>query len=130
MIRGWSPVAAVAGQIVAQRSTKSCVSKRWFIDLQTALAIDILLHVPPRIENLAHSSSTNTCIGRRVAPNRRFLSFGSRRRRTRARSSSNFRYLSDRLYAYRNEIAPAVIGRRPDFLFISRKGVRRTLCDY
>jgi hypothetical protein len=29
------------------------VSKRWFIDLQTALALDILLHVAPRIENLA-----------------------------------------------------------------------------
>src|SRR5208282_4308108 len=28
-------------------------SKRWFIDLQTALAIDILLHVPLRIENLS-----------------------------------------------------------------------------
>ena len=28
------------------------VSKRWFIDLQNALAIDILLHVPLRIENL------------------------------------------------------------------------------
>jgi hypothetical protein len=29
------------------------VSKRWFVDLQTALAIDILLHVPLRIENLS-----------------------------------------------------------------------------
>jgi hypothetical protein len=29
------------------------VSTRWFIDLQTALAIDILLHVPLRIENLS-----------------------------------------------------------------------------
>src|SRR5262249_16137457 len=35
--------------------------------------------------------------------------------------------LSDRLYAYRNEIAPAVIGSRPDFLFLSRTGVGRTL---
>ena len=29
------------------------LSTRWFVDLQTALAIDILLHVAPRIENLA-----------------------------------------------------------------------------
>ena len=29
------------------------VSKRWFVDLQTALAIDILLHTPLRMENLA-----------------------------------------------------------------------------
>src|SRR5262249_39710313 len=34
----------------ARRNTES---QRWFIDLQTALALDILLHTAPRIENLA-----------------------------------------------------------------------------
>jgi integrase len=34
--------------------------------------------------------------------------------------------LSDRLYAFRNEIAPAVIGFRPHSLFISKKGKPRT----
>ena len=35
--------------------------------------------------------------------------------------------LSDRLYTFRNEIAAAVIGRRPEFLFVSKNGKRRTL---
>src|SRR5215475_9974165 len=36
-------------------------------------------------------------------------------------------YLSDRLYAFRNEIAADVIGRRPEFLFVSADGSRRTI---
>jgi hypothetical protein len=35
--------------------------------------------------------------------------------------------LSDRLHAFRHEIAPAVIGRHSDGLFISRKGIPRAL---
>jgi integrase len=36
-------------------------------------------------------------------------------------------YLSDRLYTFRNEIAVGVIGRRPEYLFISADGTRRSL---
>lgn len=36
-------------------------------------------------------------------------------------------YLSDRPYLYRNGIAVAVIGRRPDVLFVSANGIRRKL---
>ena len=35
------------------------------------------------------------------------------------------RVLADRLYAFRHDIAPAIIGRAPDVLFVSRKGVPR-----
>ncbi len=35
--------------------------------------------------------------------------------------------LSERLYAFRNEIAVAVFGRRPDALFVSQKGKPRGL---
>jgi integrase len=34
--------------------------------------------------------------------------------------------LADRLLVYRNEIAPAVIGRRPDAVFITRTGTPRS----
>jgi integrase len=34
--------------------------------------------------------------------------------------------LADRLHAYRNEIAPAVIGKRPDAVFVTRAGKPRT----
>src|SRR5262249_43797672 len=35
--------------------------------------------------------------------------------------------LADRLYTYRNEIAPAVIGQRPDHVFVTLKGTPRTI---
>ena len=42
-------------------------------------------------------------------------------------SSSKFRrVLADRLQVYRNEIAPAVIGERPDAVFVSLTGKPRT----
>ena len=37
------------------------------------------------------------------------------------------RYLSDRLYAFRNDIAVDVIGRRPEFLFVSADGTPRAI---
>ena len=104
------------------------LSTRWFVDLQTALAIDILLHVAPRIENLSA------------------LKFGEhlhwpqgkgkpalmviREDETKNEEPLEFELpsvLSDRLYTFRNEIAAAVIGRRPEFLFVSKNGKRRTL---
>jgi integrase len=103
-------------------------SKRWFIDLQNALAIDILLHVQLRIENLGalkfdehlhwpqgHGKSALIII---------------REDETKNEEPAEFElplYLSDRLHTYRNEIAPSVIGRRSDWLFVSRKGKPRTL---
>jgi integrase len=104
------------------------VSKRWFIDLQTALALDILLHVAPRIENLAALSFNEHLHWPQGRGKPALLII--RIEETKNESPLEFELpiaLSDRLYAYRNDIAPAVIGRRPDFLFISRTGVRRTL---
>jgi integrase len=104
------------------------VSKRWFIDLQTALALDILLHVAPRIENLAALRFNEHLHWPQGRGKPALLVI--RIEETKNESPLEFELpiaLSDRLYAYRNEVAPAVIGRRPDFLFISRTGVRRTL---
>jgi integrase len=102
--------------------------KRWFVDLQTALAIDILLHTAPRIENLAalkFDEHLHWPQGRGKP-----ALFVIRMEETKNESALEFELptgLSDRLYAFRNEIAPTVIGRRPDALFVSRKGRPRTL---
>jgi integrase len=104
------------------------VPKRWFIDLQTALALDILLYVPLRIENLAALRFDEHLHWPQGRGKPALLIV--RLEETKNETPLEFELptaLADRLYVYRHEIAPAVIGRRPDFLFISRRGVRRAL---
>jgi integrase len=104
------------------------VSKRWFIDLQTALAIDILLHTAPRIENLAALKFDEHLHWPQGRGKPALLVV--RVEETKNEAPLEFELptvLADRLYAYRNEIAPAVIGSRPDALFVSRKGMPRAL---
>jgi integrase len=110
----------------ARRNTGG--SKRWFIDLQTALGIDILLHAAPRIENLAALKFDEHLHWPQGRGKPALLVI--RMEETKNESALEFELptvLSDRLYAFRNEIAPAVIDRRPDALFVSRKGRPRTL---
>lgn len=103
-------------------------SKRWFIDLQTALAIDILLHVSPRIENLSALKFDEHLHW----PQGRGKSALIVIREDETKNGEPLEFelppvLSDRLYAFRNEIAVAVIGRRPDALFVSQNGKPRSL---
>ena len=103
-------------------------SARAFIDLQTALAIDILLHVPLRIENLAALKFDEHLYWPRGKGKPALIVI----REDEVKNEEPLEYelpelLSDRLFAFRNEIAAAVIGRRPDYLFVSRMGKRRTL---
>jgi integrase len=115
-------------QIWRRARRNSPPSPYWFIDLQTALAIDILLHVPLRIEDLGalkfdehvhwpQGKGTPALIVIRQAkvPDGDPL------------ECELPAYLSDRLYLFRNEIAVGVIGRRPDFLFVSANGTPRKL---
>jgi integrase len=103
-------------------------SSRSFIDLQTALAIDILLHVPLRIENLSELKFGEHLYWPqgRGRPALLVLRFDE----TKNGAPLEFELptvLADRLYTYRHEIAPALIGRCPDALFVSRKGFPRAL---
>jgi integrase len=103
-------------------------SNHWFVELQIALAIDILLHVSPRIENLSairFDEHLHWPQGRGKAA---LLVF--RYDETKNEEPLEFelpQVLSDRLYAFRNEIAVAVIGHRPDVLFVSQKGKPRSV---
>jgi integrase len=98
-----------------------------FTDLQTSLAIDLLIHVPLRMHNLA-SLRFDTHLhwpqGRRKPA---LVTF--RRDETKNDEPLEFEIptvLADRLNVYRNEIAPAVIGKRPDAVFVTRTGKPRT----
>jgi len=104
------------------------LSTRWFVDLQTALAIDILLHVPLRIENLAALKFDEHLHWPQGKGKPALMVI--REDETKNEEPLEFELpevLSDRLYAFRNEIAAAIIGRRPEFLFVSKNGKRRSL---
>ena len=104
------------------------LSTRWFVDLQTALAIDILLHIPLRIENL-HALKFDEHLHWPQAKGKPALMV-IREDETKNEEPLEFELpsvLSDRLSAFRNEIAAALIGRRPEFLFVSKNGKRRSL---
>jgi len=110
----------------ARRNTPA--SPYWFVDLQTALALDILLHVPLRIEDLG-SLKFDEHIHWPQGKGRPAI-ITLRQAKVLDGDPLEFEmppYLSDRLYTFRNEIAVDVIGRRPECLFVSATGTPRKL---
>jgi integrase len=102
-------------------------SKRAFIELQTAVAIDVLLHAPVRMQNLS-SINFETHLHWPQGPRKPAL-ITFRRQETKNDVTLEFELptlLADRLQTFRNEIAPAVIGRKPDTLFITSDGNPRS----
>jgi integrase len=99
------------------------MSRRAFIDLQTALAIDLLIHVPMRMQNLACLNFRAHLLWPQGRRKPALVTF--RGEETKNRSPLEFEIptvLAERLQVYRNEIAPAVIGERPDAVFVSFSG--------
>jgi integrase len=102
-------------------------SARSFIDLQTALAIDLLIHVPLRMQNLSRLRFDQHLHWPQGRGKPGLVTFRS----DETKNNVVLEYeipaaLADRLYTYRNEIAPAVIGERPDAVFITRAGRPRS----
>jgi integrase len=107
---------------------KLSTSKMAFVDLQTALAIDILLHAPMRVDNLAALEFGEHLYWPRGRGRPALIVI--RGDETKNNEPLEFELpvaLSDRLYRYRYEIAAGIIGKQPDVLFVSAKGVPRTL---
>jgi integrase len=108
---------------------RGLASSRWpFIDLQSALAIDLLIHVPAlRMQNLSSlrfEKHLHWPQGRRKPA---LITFGN----DETKNDVCFEFeiapaLADRLQIYRNEIAPAITGQRPDAVFVTTKGKPRT----
>ncbi len=99
-----------------------------FVDLQSALAIDLLIHVPAlRMQNLSSlrfEKHLHWPQGRRKPA---LITFGD----DETKNNVSFEFeiptvLAERLWIYRNEIAPAVTGQRPNAVFVTFKGKPRT----
>ncbi len=108
---------------------RGLATSRWpFVDLQSALAIDLLVHVPAlRMQNLS-SLRFDTHLhwpqGRRKPA---LLTFSEDETKNKVRFEFEIpTVLAERLQIYRNEIAPAVTGQRPDAVFVTFRGKPRT----
>ena len=102
-------------------------SRREFIELQDALAIDILLAAPLRMKNMAALSFDEQIQWPHGQGKPAVILV--KREETKNNVPLEFELpleLSDRLVAYRNSIAPAVIGKRPDAVFVTWRGKPRT----
>ena len=98
-----------------------------FIDLQSALAIDLLIHVPLRMHNLAALDFVRHLHWPQGPRRPALVTFGSDETKNDARLEFEIpTVLADRLLAFRNEIAPAVIGERPNVVFVTRTGKPRS----
>lgn len=110
----------------ARRNVKA--SRGWFIDMQNSLAIDVLLHVPMRIENLT-GLKFDEQLQWPQGPKKPALVIVPADE-TKNQVLLEFELptvLADRFYALRNETAPAVIGQRPNNVFVTMKGKPRTV---
>ena len=101
-------------------------SRRPFIDLQSALAIELLLNVPLRMQNLSalrFGAHLHWPQGRGKPA---LMLFGSDETKNRMRLEFEISaQLAERLRVYRDEIAPKVTGRRPDAVFVTWAGTPR-----
>ena len=101
--------------------------RRPFIALQSALAIDLLLYAPLRMQNLASLSFDQHLHWPQGRRKPAVVTF--RADETKNGAPLEFEIppeLAERLQVYRNEIVPAVIGRRPNAVFVSLTGTPRS----
>jgi integrase len=100
--------------------------RRAFVGLQTALAIDVLLHMPMRLQNLWALDFRKHVHWPQGAGKPAYVTFSSNE--TKNLQALEFelpKLLADRLLLFRNEIGPALTGSRPDRLFVHPGGTLR-----
>jgi len=107
---------------------RSLAISRWpFIDLQNALLIDILLHAPMRPRNLASLKFDEHVHWPQGHRKPAIITLRGEETKNDVPVVVELpKALSERLHAYRNEIAPAVTGKRPDAVFVTFTGRPRT----
>jgi integrase len=109
-------------------SRRNLATSRWpFIDLQNALAIDLLLHFAPRMQNLCSLRFDKHLHWPQGCRKPALLTFRDDETKNDVSIGREIpTFLADRLQVYRNEICPAVIGKRPDAVFVTFSGKPRT----
>jgi integrase len=102
-------------------------SRRPFIDLQSALAIDLLLHAPVRMENLSSLRFGEHIHWPQGRGKPALMRFGLDETKNEVQLEFEISAeLGERLWTYREEIAPKVTGSRPDAVFVTWAGKPKT----
>jgi integrase len=103
------------------------ISRRPFIELQSGLAIDLLLYAPIRMENLAALNFEQHLHWPQGPRKPALVVFNADETKNKVPLEFEIPIdLAERLLIYRNEIAPAVTGKRPDAVFVTWLGEPRT----
>jgi integrase len=98
-------------------------SKRSFVDLQSALAIDLLIRVPLRIQNLASLKFGTHLHWPQGRHRPALLTIGGIETKNKVRLEFEIpTALADRLRVFREEIAPMIIGKQPETIFVTWEG--------
>lgn len=110
-----------------QTRRELATSRRPFIDLQSALAIDLLLLIPLRMENLSALNFEKHLHWPQGRGKPALMVFKGEEIKNRLALEFEIpTELAERLQIYRNEIAPAITGKRPDAVFVTWSGEPRT----
>src|SRR5262249_37649801 len=101
-------------------------SGRAFLQFQDALAIDILLHAPMRVANLCALDFRRHLHWPRGRGKPALVVIGADESKNREKIEYELpASLSDRLLAFRETIAPKVLDRQPDAVFVTWQGMQR-----
>ncbi len=102
-------------------------SRKAFIDVQNALAIDLFLHFPTRMQNLYDLNFQRHLRWPQGPGKPALLTFDVDETKNKVALAFDIpAVLGDRLLIYRDEIAPIVIGNRPDAVFVTLNGNQKT----
>jgi integrase len=98
-------------------------SRRAFLLFQTALAIDVLIHAPLRMQNLSALAYDRHLRWTQGQGKPVLLVLGADETKNREKIDSELPdVLGDRLWKFRNFIAPRVIGSKPNRVFVTWVG--------
>jgi integrase len=125
-VRVLQSLLALPDRLWRKASRAPAGSGRAFLLFQNAIAIDLLIHAGPRMHNLSaltydrHLHWTQG-LGKPV-----LLVFGAEETKNQEKIEIELpTVLGDRLWKFRNSIAPEVIGSKPDRVFVTWGGTPR-----
>jgi integrase len=125
--RSLSLLLKLPGNIWRHRTSDLKVSRRGFIELQSGLAIQILLVAPLRMKNLASLEFEKHVQWPHGYNEPAWLIIDAEETKNKIPLEFELpEQLSERLFKYRNEIAPAITGSRPSKVFVTWNGRART----
>jgi hypothetical protein len=120
-------LACLPDKLWGQARRDLATSRKAFIEVQNALAIDLFLHFPTRMQNIYDLSFERHLRWPQGPGNPALLTFDVDETKNKVALAFDIpAVLGDRLLIYRDEIASTVIGNRPDAVFVTSNGKRKT----